>query len=168
MLEPWIQTNLVTYMQMTYVVDGRYHNWQLKAYRHCFNTFSTRHNWMGVIDSSKFIYVSSLHHAHLYDLLVHEFDAYSGLVMNYVMYGSSGLSLDPTVRFPLTTTVHASCHMRHTGTMQHSYTNRIPLDAIVGHTHREVKAIMHMAYGQNMVEYRSTAHRGYSMVWTAR
>ena len=91
LLEPWIQSNIVTYLKMVHDhEEKRSKDWQLLAYNHCMDTFSIRHEWLGVIDSDEFIYLTSPQHPSLQDLLVKEFDQYSGLVMTWRLYGSSG------------------------------------------------------------------------------
>ena len=97
LLEPWIQSNLVTYLKMTYdrtrgqqTVDGKPVHWQVKAYNHCLDAFSIRHEWLGFIDSDEFIYLPSPQHPSMHNLLLKEFDRYSGLAVNWVVYGSSG------------------------------------------------------------------------------
>ena len=93
LLEPWIQSNLVTYLTMDYDHSQRMStktDWQIVALQHCMDTFSISHEWLGFIDPDEFIYLTSPQHPRLHDLLVKEFDQYSGLVMTWRMYGSSG------------------------------------------------------------------------------
>ena len=63
---------------------------QLHAYHHCLDAFSTRHEWLGFIDSDEYIFLTNPHFPRLHDLLTAEFAPYAGLAVNWKVYGSSG------------------------------------------------------------------------------
>ena len=166
LLEPWIQSNLVTYLKLSYNKKGKATHWQVKAYNHCAYMFSIVHEWLGFIDSDEFIYLTSPQHPSLHDLLVTEFDQYSGLAMNWVVYGSSDHVQRPNgallirVHLCMPTALHA------TGTVLHNYHNCMPHD--YNHTdHDQIKVLMHAAYGQNMFEVKSP-HNAKPMVRRCR
>ena len=159
-LEPWIQSNLVTYLNMAYNVSQvGSKDWQLVVHQHCIDMFSIRHEWLGFIDPDEFIYLTNPQHARLHDLLVKEFDQYSGLVMTWKVYGSSGHVHRPNgvltdcwgvLRFMPTSAMH-------TGTVMHSYTKCMP-PTTKGGTVRLHKVLMHVAHGQNMAVFTKDAH----------
>lgn len=92
LLEPWIQSNLVTYLTMEYDPSdsaSKKIDWQVLSFQHCMDTFSIHHEWLAFIDPDEFIYLPNPQHPRLHDLLL-EFDRYSGLVMSWIVFGSSG------------------------------------------------------------------------------
>lgn len=90
MLEPWIQSNLVTYMLATDRNENKDRNVQIMAYHHCIEYFGTRHEWMAFIDSDEFVYLPDRRYPRLADLLGGEFANYSGLGVSWRLYTSSG------------------------------------------------------------------------------
>ncbi len=87
-LESFIQSNIVTYMQVTY--KNKDQNLQLIAYHHCIEQFGTHHEWMGFIDADEFVYLTNPRYPRLQHLLVAEFSEFGGLGVNWRVYGSSG------------------------------------------------------------------------------
>lgn len=105
---------------------------QLPVYHHCVDTYAPLHDWLAFIDADEMLWLPAAQtHPSNQPLisLLNEYEAYAGLAVNWIMYGSSG----HTAR-PLDTTLRAYSRCM-TGS-----TN----DMAVMHQ-RHVKAIVHTA-----------------------
>ncbi len=60
---------------------------QLAAYHHCLETYGPRSSWLGFIDCDEFLFPRQ--HADFREFLI-DFDAFAGVAVNCVIFGSSG------------------------------------------------------------------------------
>lgn len=100
-LEPWIQSNLVTYMRATDRNEQHNRNVQVMTYHHCIEHFAVRHEWMMFIDTDEYLYLPDQRYPRLPELLAKEFAEFSGLGVNWRLYTSSGHLTRPNGRFIL-------------------------------------------------------------------
>ena len=90
-LERYIQSGLVEYNFLAQANHTSIERPQLWIYNECINKYRTRHQFMGFIDVDEFLFLRN--HDHMManiSALLQEFEAYGGLAVNWVLFGSSG------------------------------------------------------------------------------
>lgn len=88
-LESYIQSGLVEYH---FIEQGNHTSIsrpQLWVYNECINQYRTRHHFMGFIDVDEFLFLRNQSVVSM-PALLRQYEAYGGLAVNWVLFGSSG------------------------------------------------------------------------------
>lgn len=107
---------------------------QLPVYHHCGDMYGARHDWLAFIDADEMLWLpwvqkdALLHDEQPLVTLLKEYEAYAGLSVNWVMYGTSGHVTRPhdtTLRaysrcMTGSTNELAAMHQRHVKTIVHT------------------------------------------------
>lgn len=136
---PFEQAGLLTWL---HPAGDAAHPVQLPVYHHCGDTYGHRHEWLAYIDADEMLWLPGAQKDELAQdeqplvTLLREFEAYAGLSVNWVMYGSSGHVARPhdtTLRAysrcmtgSIKTNELADMHQRHVKTIVHTARLRTP------------------------------------------
>ena len=94
-LQGYIDNRLVTYhvVDATMRYNGPYR--QLSVYDRCLTDYGSKHVFMGFIDVDEFLFLRDPNVQSIPELL-HDYEAYGGLGVNWVLFGTSGHSSRPS------------------------------------------------------------------------
>jgi hypothetical protein len=92
----FIESGLVEYQKISFYWTNTLHFWGIRTKNHlriafdqCLETHGHKHTWIGFLDSDEYIILKDKSQQSLPDFLK-DFEMYGGLVLNWMLFGSSG------------------------------------------------------------------------------